>query len=283
MAVQREGLQTLAIVPLKSKGEVQGVLTVGTRVLHHFVPEELELLTAIANEIGVAVENARLYDSLRFYVQSITRAQEEERKRIARELHDDTIQALIALSRRLDFLANATAGREQGIGQSMIEQIGELRGQLDRIIEGVRRFSRDLRPSILDDLGLLAALESLVFAMTERDGILTEFEVVGDRRRLAPDVELTLFRITQEALSNVRKHAQATHVTLTVAFTSSCVEITVQDNGRGFVPHALTDDLAVTGKLGLVGMQERTRLLEGTLSIQSQPDVGTRVLVQVPA
>jgi two-component system sensor histidine kinase DegS len=224
-----------------------------------------------------------LYESMRFYVQSITRAQEEERKRIARELHDDTIQALIALSRHLDILANPTAGGGQEVPQYVVERIEDLRDRLNRVIEGVRRFSRDLRPSILDDLGLLPALESMVTAMTERDSTPTEFHVMGRTRRLAPDIELMLFRIAQEALSNVRKHAQATQAAVTVAFNDSTVQIIVQDNGKGFSPRALSGDLAVTGKLGLLGMQERVRLLQGTLSIQSQPETGTRVVVEVPA
>jgi signal transduction histidine kinase len=282
IAVQQEGLHALAAVPLKSKGEVQGVLTIGTRCLHTFLPEELDLLTAIGNEIGVAIENARLYESLRFYVQNITRAQEEERKRIARELHDDTIQAMIALSRHLDTLASSNAGGEQEIPQSALRRIEELRDQTDRVIEGMRRFSRDLRPSILDDLGLLPALESLTTTMTERDGIQTQLQVVGEKRRFSPEVELTLFRITQEALSNVRKHAQATQAAVTVEFTDSAVQMTIQDNGVGFIPPALTGDLAATGKLGLVGMQERVRLLQGTLAVESQPGVGAKVTVNAP-
>jgi signal transduction histidine kinase len=118
--------------------------------------------------------------------------------------------------------------------------------------------------------------------MTERDGIQTQLRVLGEKRRFSPEVELALYRIAQEALSNVRKHAQATSANVTIEFTNSAVQIVVQDDGKGFTPPALTGDLAVAGKLGLVGMQERVRLLQGTLALHSQPGMGTRVEVNAP-
>lgn len=145
------------------------------------------------------------------------------------------------------------------------------------MIKGVRRFSQDLRPSILDDLGLLPALEGLLTSVTERDGLQTRVQVLGERRRFSPEVELTLFRIAQEALNNVRKHAQATLAVITVEFTDSTVQLKIQDNGRGFSPPALTGDLTPSGRLGLMGMYERARLLGGTLEVQSELGVGTRV------
>lgn len=280
LAVRQEGLRGQAIVPLKSKGEVQGVMAVATRAERSFLPDELELITAIGNEIGVAIENARLYENMRFYVRQVTQAQEEERKRIARELHDDTVQALVVLSRRLDALA--TACEPDSLPQDAMRHIAELRRLMDDVIKNVRRFSRDLRPSILDDLGLLPTLESLANELTERDGIPTDLQVQGKRRRLPPETELTLFRIAQEALNNVRRHAQAQRATVTVAFGDNTVQITIQDDGQGFSPPARSGDLAAAGKLGLMGMHERARLLRGTLDVQSQPGQGTCVIVTVP-
>ncbi len=278
LAVRKEGLRGQIIVPLKSKGGVQGALAVATRDSRQFLPEELELITVIGNQIGVAIENARLYENMRFYARQITRAQEDERKRIARELHDETAQALIHLSRRLDNLATSSAQ----LSESTAERLDEFQELIDGILRGIRRFSRDLRPSVLDDLGLLPALEGLMADMKE-DGIGTELKVCGDKRRLSPEVELGLFRIVQEALSNVRRHSHASQVVTVVDFGEGRAKITVDDDGQGFKPPARTGDLVVTGKLGLAGMHERAQLLGGTLTVRSELGKGTTVAVDVPA
>lgn len=278
LAVRQEGLKGQIIVPLKCKGEVQGVLAVATRESRRFLPEELELITAIGNQIGVAIENARLYENMRFYVRQITKAQEDERKRIARELHDDTAQTLIDLSRRLDDLATSS----EPLPETAIARLEEFQELIDNVLRGMRRFSRDLRPSVLDDLGLLPALEWLTVNLMQEDGIKTELKVHGTKRRLPPEAELALFRIVQEALNNVRKHAQASRVVTTVEFGQGRVKITVDDNGQGFELPGRTDDLAATGKLGLIGMHERARLLDGTLTVYSEPGEGTTITVDVP-
>ncbi len=278
LAVRQEGLRGQIIVPLKSKGRVQGVLAVATRQSRQFLPEELELIAAIGNQIGVAIENARLYENMRFYVRQITKAQEDERKRIARELHDETAQALIDLSRRLDDLATS----HEQLSESAIGRLEESQELIDGILRGVRRFSRDLRPSVLDDLGLLPALEWLTANLMEEDGIKTELKVYGDRRRLPPEAELALFRIVQEALNNVRRHSHASQVATAVEFSEGRVRITVSDNGQGFDLPDRTGDLATTGKLGLIGMHERARLVNGTLTVHSEPGKGTAIIVDVP-
>jgi two-component system sensor histidine kinase DegS len=278
LAVRQEGLRGQIIVPLKSKGEVQGVSAVATRESRQFLPEELELITAIGNQIGVAIENARLYENMRFYVRQTTKAQEDERKRIARELHDETAQALIDLSRRLDDLATSP----ERLSETAIGRLEEFQELIDSILWGVRRFSRDLRPSVLDDLGLLPALEWLTANLMEDSGIKTELKVYGERQRLPPEAELALFRIVQEALNNVRKHSQASQVVTVVEFGDGSVRITMSDNGQGFELPGRTGDLATTGKLGLIGMHERARLLDGTLTVHSEPGKGTTITVDVP-
>jgi signal transduction histidine kinase len=215
---------------------------------------------------------------LRFYVRQITKAEEDERKRIARELHDDTAQALIDLSRRLDNLATS---REQ-LSETVVRRLEGFQELIDSILRGIRRFSRDLRPSVLDDLGLLPALEWLTANLMDEEGIKTELKVHGDRRRLPPEAELALFRIVQEALSNVRRHSQASRVVTVVEFGEGGVRITVDDNGQGFELPGRTGDLATTGRLGLIGMHERARLLDGTLTVRSEPGGGTIVTVDVP-
>jgi signal transduction histidine kinase len=150
------------------------------------------------------------------------------------------------------------------------------------VIQQVRRFSQDLRPSILDDLGLLPTLKELTTELNRQEGLRAEFRFIGQERRLSTDVELTLFRIAQEALNNVRKHAQASHVVTTVEMSGSAVRMMIEDDGKGFKPPALTDHPASAGKLGLIGMQERARLLGGLLQVDSGPGRGTKVIVNVP-
>jgi two-component system sensor histidine kinase DegS len=264
-------------VPLRSRDEVLGVLALaGTD--GGLEPQDIELTTAIGGEIGVALENARLYESMRFYVGQVTRAQEEERKRIARELHDETTQDLIALSRRLEALSD----EQQGLPREARERLGELQQVVDSALRGVRRFSQNLRPSVLDDLGLLAALEGMAAAQAEEGGASTDLQIEGEKRRLPPEVELTLFRIAQEALSNVRRHARADRATVTVRFDASEVELIIEDNGRGFALPPRLEEFGSQRKLGIVGMVERVRLLGGTLAVDSAPGRGTRVAARVP-
>jgi two-component system sensor histidine kinase DegS len=265
-------------VPLKFRDRVLGVMDLYLQGTHQPDATDKQLFASVGRQIGVAVENARLYENMRFYVRQITKAQEDERKRIARELHDDTAQALIDLSRRLDGLA--TSGEQ--LSESTTKRLEEFQELIGSILQSVRRFSRDLRPSVLDDLGLLPALEWLMADLRE-SGIEPELKVYGDRRRLLPEVELVLFRIVQEALNNVRKHSQASRVVITVEFGEGRARITVDDDGRGFELPGRTGDLAAMGKLGLVGMHERVQLLGGTLTVQSGLGEGTRVMVDVPA
>ena len=414
MAVREEGIRSQLIVPLKSKGRVMGTLCVAARSRRQVLQEELDLVTAIGNQIGVAVENAHLYaherevaeqlrvseeryrelfenandaiwvqdlagnivaankasekllgytlqellqmntvnvteflsdegldlareirrkllekqpvaqpyeqhivrkdgteatlmittnlvtedgkpvafqhigrditeekrmrENLSFYLQQVTMAQEEERKRIARELHDDTIQALIVLSRQLDDLACRASDLSQD-DKLLLEGLWQ---QTNSIMEGLRRLSQDLRPATLDRLGLLPALEWLASDVGKLSGLNVQVETDGAERRLAPEVELVLFRIVQEALRNVWRHSQATSAQVSVEFQDGKTMITVKDNGKGFQLQSPMGDLTKSGKLGLAGMKERARLLGGSLKVESEPGKGTTVIVEAP-
>ncbi|OGN99713.1 MAG: hypothetical protein A2Y59_01310 [Chloroflexi bacterium RBG_13_52_14] len=223
-------------------------------------------------------EEKRMKENLRFYLQQITRAQEEERKRIARELHDDTIQFLVVLARQLDELAYSS----KGMSNDEKVRLEDLRQQTTSIIEGVRRLSHDLRPATLDRLGLVPALEWLASSVEKVSGINVKVEVQGDEKRLPVEVELVLFRIAQEALSNVRRHSQATSAKLLVEFDDKKAIIIMTDNGIGFIPPGEMGDLLKEGRLGLAGIQERVRLLNGSLNIESQPGKGTTLIVEAP-
>ena len=235
-------------------------------------------LVAVQNIARDITEQKRMQENLRFYLQEITRAQEEERQRIARELHDSTVQTLIALLHQLENLLSDKAAlpvREAKALWGFYEAIRD-------VVREVRRFSRDLRPSILDDLGLMPALEWLTGELTKEYGVKTNLKVIGSERRFSPEAELILFRIVQEALRNIAKHAQATKAEVKVEFDKYRAQVTIKDDGVGFeLPHSL-GDLVQTGKLGLAGMQERVQLLSGSLKLKSEMGGGTTIVAKVP-
>lgn len=271
-------LVSVVAVPIVSGNQRFGMLAVGSLdESRRFRATDASILTVIGRQAGIAIENARLYENMRFYARQITRAQEAERKRIAREAHDETAQLLVALSRRLDAL---TGCGDLPLG-AVEERVEQLRSIATDALKSVRRFTRDLRPPVLDDLGLLPAVKGLIADLRE-EGIEIELRVTGDVRRIAPDEELTLFRIVQEALNNVRRHAEATRGVVEIGFEPRRVRVTVEDNGKGFVAPDQPVDLAASGKLGLIGMHERARILGGTLSLHSWPGEGTRVVAEVP-
>jgi PAS domain S-box-containing protein len=215
---------------------------------------------------------------LKSYVLEVTRALEEERKRIARELHDDTIQSLAALA--LDIQGVIKTSRAGGTAGDTAARLEDLRQRLSDVADGVRRYTYQLRPAVLDQMGLIAALEQITGEMQAESGVIGQLEVTGEERRLSAELELALFRIVQEALQNVRKHARARRVWVRVNFSETGVNLEVNDNGRGFqVPQI--EDLTAQGKLGLLGMQERVSQFGGRLKVISQPGQGTTLSIEV--
>ncbi len=240
--------------------------------------EDVALLVAVTRELGVALDNARLHDQeklrLKRYVKEVTRAQEDERKRIARELHDSAAQPLILLSRGLERLA--TDGRRSG---EVADRAAELREVTLEILKTIRSFSHDLRPTVLDDLGLAPALEWLPRDLAERLGLETEFRIEGRPRRLSSDTEVAVFRVAQEALRNVEKHARATKASLVVTFAPGHCRLCITDNGVGFDP----THLSRWTTLGINGMRERAELVGGWIAIDAEPAHGTVVTLDVEA
>ena len=223
-------------------------------------------------------EEQRMQENLRFYLQQVTRAQEEERKRIARELHDETAQSLVAISHQLEVLAS----NNKHLSADDMELLNNLREQVKNALQGVRRFSQDLRLPVLDDLGLLPALEWLTNNSEKEYGIKTELRAIGTQRRLSSEAEILLFRIIQEAVNNAGRHGKASWVEVTIKFDEDKIVATVRDNGKGFELPRTLGELARTGKLGLAGMEERARLLGGSLAVQSEPGKGTTVVLNAP-
>lgn len=410
-AVRQEKLQAQLIVPMKARGRVVGTLCVAMRQHREFTAEEIELLTASGNEIGIAIENARLYqkqvivmeqlrqseehyrelfesahdaiwvhdlegnilsankatevlvgfsieelskmnvkdflspealktarevrrcllqgqgvpqpyeqrvirrdsteatlmlttnlicsngqprafqniardvteekrmqENLLSYVQQITRAQEEERLRIARELHDSTAQNLIALLHQLENFLHDQAK----LPVDKARELWAFHEQIKDILQEVRYLSRDLRPSILDDVGLLPALHWAVRELKTEYEIEATLQMYGAERRFSPEIELILFRVVQEALRNVGRHSHASKAEVLIRFRKGKTAVTIRDNGIGFQLPDKVSDLSRSGKLGLVGMQERVRLLGGSLEVKSEPGKGTTVIVEAP-
>ncbi len=406
--VRKEGLHSTLIVPLKFRSAILGTVSVSVRQARKFAPEDTALLISMANEVGVAVENARAHsrqeeamshlrvsernyrtlfegandailvrfldgrilaanpacaaltgysvdellrmnlfhmlhegparyhrqpppadlvddlqeyclvrkdgseaivslstsnfvlegeppafqhvirditaerqarESMRLYLQQITRAQEEERKRIARELHDDTVQVIGALSREVDNFIR----KNPALGWVEREFLNGVRERLNQAATDVRRFGQNLRPSVLDDLGLLPALNSLINELQRTEGIEAELKVEGGVRRFKPEVEILIFRLVQEALSNVRRHSRATRAEVTIDFQPDKTCLTISDNGQGFEPPAGLRDLPRSGRLGLIGIQERVHLLGGTLRVESAPGRGTKLSIDIPS
>jgi signal transduction histidine kinase len=209
------------------------------------------------------------------YIGAITSAQEEERARLARELHDDTIQAVIALKQRVQ------------LAQRLIEDhnakqaLKDLEALAEETVENLRRLTRALRPIYLEDLGLVAALEMLSREIDQSNGLIVDFQKTGQERRLSREVELSLYRIAQEALNNVVKHSNATQTDLKIAFDASEVKMEVIDNGIGFIVPKSPTELAPSGHFGLLGVHERADLIGARLEIESALGKGTGLRVRL--
>lgn len=274
--VDVDWLGRVGIFPVRRAGFAYGAIAAawpeGTTPDH----DDVALLVAVARELGVAFDNARLHDRekirLQRYVQEVTKAQEDERRRIARELHDAAAQPLVLLARGLEGLSSA--GSEV---PEVAARARELREVTLEILETVRSFSRHLRPTVLDDLGLAPALEWLLREMGERSGLVTEFRVEGRPQRLSADTEVAVFRVAQEALRNVEKHAQASKVSLLVSFQLDSCRLQVTDDGIGFI----LEDLDPWDAMGLEGMRERAELVGGRIEIHTSPAAGTTVEFEV--
>jgi signal transduction histidine kinase len=257
--------------PVSAGGTTEGILLSVTTPGRSLTRGDVELLDAVAHQIGVALDNARLHQAervrLHSYLQGITRAQEEERQRIARDLHDVAIHDLLLARRSLE----QATGQTSDAARRVRDRIGEVIGHL-------RRFSRDLRPSVLDNLGLAPALEWLTAERNAQSGFTATFELSGTPRRLGGEAELALFRIAQEALRNVERHARADSVQVRLTFADDGVRLGVEDDGIGFeLPAADVQH----GRLGLMGMQERAELAGATLLLESRAGAGTRVTVHL--
>lgn len=227
-------------------------------------------LVHMAQKVQLAQQN------LRGYLGAVTTGQEEERRRLARELHDDTIQSLIALNQQIQ-LAQLSIQDE-----ALHKKLEDMQRMAEHTVADLRRLTRDLRPIYLEDLGLTPALEMLVRDSAQSIGIPVTFETMGDTRRLEPEVELAFYRMAQEGLSNVARHSQAGRAGVCLTFDAETITLTVEDNGIGFEMPESPAEMAPAGHYGLLGVQERAEAIGARLVLDAEPGTGTRLQVVLP-
>lgn len=270
-----DGLRHHASVPLYAQdGSEMGILNVASRDWRELTDTELQLLYTIGGLLSIAIERARLFG------RSLELGALKERNRLAREIHDGLAQHLSAITLHLEALAaqlEATSGPPP-VQQSVQRILGLARDGL----EDARRSVLDLRAAPLEGRSLPDAIQRHANAWSERTGIDAVFSHAGASRPLSPAVEVGLFRVVQEALTNVEKHAQAACVEIELQATPAEIRLTISDDGQGFDTAAFKRENSSAGQFGVRGMAERVKLLGGRMGIESEPDAGTAIAVHIP-
>lgn len=276
------------VVALKSEERTFGAIGI-TQPVDAIQLAECNVLDAVANQLSVALNNifdhastrealselAEAKRNLETYIELATEAQEQERKRLSRELHDDVLQSLAVAKAQIDAL------NPSGVSQEASGRLLGVQEILAATIGSVRRYCKDLRPSLLDDLGMIDGISWLVSELRARTAIEVSMVVDGNRQRLCERDELLIFRVVQEALRNVERHAEATSARVTLVFCDGELTVTVEDNGRGMHRSDQSTKQSSEAGLGLRGMDERTKLLKGLLVTESEPGMGTTISLTV--
>ena len=235
-----------------------------------------EFVAAVGTQLAARVENVMLLEQeqtmLSTYIKLVTEAQEEERRRLARDLHDGPAQNLAILVRNLEAHVREADGSMDDLHVSASGILGDL-----------RQVARDQRPTLLDDLGFVAALEWLISDSEGQADVETTLVVAGEAQRLDSETEVAFYRIAQEALRNAQEHAEANRIEITISFEDDRIDMGITDDGTGFHVPGSPGEYLRSGRLGLMGMHERAQLVGGSLEIQSNPDTGTVVKVQIPS
>lgn len=279
-AAEARGYRSSAALPLCHGQEVLGALNVYSAEPAYFTDERVQVLQSFANQAALAIQNARLFEQvhtgherLQKLSRQLLEVQEAERRHIARELHDEVGQALTGLKLLLDMSTRLPAGEATA-------NLGEAQAMIHELMALVRDLSLDLRPAMLDDLGLLPTLLWHLDRYTNQTHVCVTFKHAGlEGRRFAPQVETAAYRIVQEALTNVARHAGVSEVTVRLWTDQDTLSVQVKDRGAGFDPEAT---LATSDTIGLAGMRERAVLLGGQLTIESVPGAGTYVTAELP-
>lgn len=278
-ALQEHGYQALMITPIRAKQKRLGILVMLCEAAAELTSQQQRLTSGICNQLGIALQNVQLWDELRYKEQlraqllnKVVSAQEEERRRISRELHDETGQALTSLLVQLKILE-----RSDNLPDVKVH-VEEMRQRTAQTLQEIRRLAADLRPAALDDLGLVSALEGHIYEFGRKTGIAVDFQTQAiEDLHLPYDVEILLYRVIQESLTNAARHASAGHVNVRFTHESGCIQVCIRDDGQGF------DTADVLGRenrsLGILGMRERIELLGGQFELTSAPGMGTQVQV----
>ncbi|HLA98399.1 MAG TPA: GAF domain-containing protein [Anaerolineales bacterium] len=275
-----EPIRSWLVVPLIASDKVIGVVGLGKTETGYFTPEHVRWAEALVGQAAMAIQNAWLFEQVRASSERLqglshrlVEVQENERRYIARELHDEAGQALTTLMVGLQLIEKKA---EQPV--DVRAEVVEMGHVLETVIENLHRLAMDLRPVSLDYLGLEAALRQHVETMSEKLGLEIQFAMTEISGRLPPNIEIAFYRIAQEALNNVARHASATRVDVLITRRADCLVLIIEDDGVGFAP----SEAAKGMRMGLNGMRERAEMLDGKLVVESIPGKGSTVLVEVP-
>lgn len=280
-----ETIVSAARFPLIVEKEIRGQLVIGYRLHHEFSAREIRLLSSLAEKSSIALANAQLYDSLLSRERDLellsgerVNAQEEERRRIAREIHDSLGQLLTAIKFNVEIFEDAVnlEGNEER------QRIEDIKSLLDNAMSEAREISYNLMPSVLVDFGLTPALQLLCEQFSKRDNLRILFHSNGADDRLDPAIEIGLYRIAQEALNNVAKHAEAQEVNVQLIGDSQTIRLTIDDNGKGFYVPRFGIGKQVRRGMGLVSMRERAASFNGVFTLDSKPGRGTEIIIEIP-
>lgn len=271
-------------VPLIAKSRLVGQLNIAFNNPHQVNKNDIELLRTIAPQLAVVIENARLWEEvqnkeqvLKKLLNSVVTAQEEERRRISRELHDEMGQNLSSLLIGLSVLEKTEACSKKD------DIIGGMTKTVSGMITSIHDLALELRPTTLDDLGLIPALTQYIMECPARLGIPVDYEIVGSNgKRLAREAEITVYRIVQESLTNVARHSKASKANVILNQGNKSFTVIIEDNGVGFDIKEMKDRNRKLKRLGLYGMEERAALVGGTFTVESTPGSGTSIYVEIP-
>jgi signal transduction histidine kinase len=271
---------SLLCVPMIVKGQVIGVLQVLNKEPgKYFTAADQEILATFAAQSAVAIENARLYESLREERDRIIAVEEDVRRRLARDLHDGPAQMLAAIIMSANFIKQAIAH------DSMAHAVSELDEMLplaEKALRQVRTLLFDLRPVILETQGVVPALESYAQRLRDAEGLNVVLNTEGKFDRLSHNAEVAIFSVVQEAINNAKKHAEATGIDIDVASREGDLVVVIRDDGVGFEVEDVADGYDERESLGMLNMKERAEIVQGTLSISSEPGQGTTITLRLP-
>ena len=286
--IRAEGIKGFVSIPLKAKDKVVGVMNVASHVVGRFASDDVALLTSIGDYLGTAIEQARLYSRLarageRYLalLRHALTAQEEERKRIARELHDETSQALTSLTLSLQAIIETAEMKDIGDAE-FIDKVRATHAYAVQAGYEVVRLMKELRPTLLDELGLAAAVHRYAKDNLVTQGINVSAEFNGTDERLPPEVEVTLFRVAQGLIGNILEHSEAKNASIKIECDAKECVLHIADDGKGFDVRKITRVEPSGRGAGLFTIRERLRFVGGTAHVESKSGRGTKVIAKVP-